>query len=71
MRSETSNLVYPPLIDVGEDALELRLDIEEFYEVGYLTMEGDIIEGIKMPEWKYKTNRKPQSLLCSEVFVMG
>lgn len=38
-------------------------DVEEFVSAGYITLEGDIIEGMKMPEWKYPTIRKPQSLL--------
>lgn len=38
-------------------------EVEEFVTVGYLTMEGDVSESIKMPEWKYDKIRKPQSLL--------
>ena len=38
-------------------------EIEEFAAAGYLDYDGNIIEGVKMPEWKYPTIRKPQSLL--------
>ena len=38
-------------------------EIEEFATAGFLDMEGNIIEGIAKPRWKYDTIRKPQSLL--------
>ena len=45
-------------------------EIEEFATAGFLDMEGNIIEGIAKPRWKYDTIRKPQSLLVLDD-VMG
>ena len=45
-------------------------EIEAFATAGYLDMEGNIIEGLPKPTWKYDTVRKPQSLLVLDD-VMG
>lgn len=45
-------------------------EVEEFTTAGYIDWDGNIIEGVKMPEWKYPTVRKPQSLLVLDD-VMG